>query len=71
MACGVCLEMTAGLSVLPRAGSTPSQEYQPHAQTATVGVYFDVGSRHDHKAGVAHFAEHLVCPLPARPLVPY
>lgn len=57
--------LSPSLSRLPTCIFHGLQESQPHAQTATVGVYFDVGSRHDHKAGVAHFAEHVVSRPPA------
>lgn len=42
-------------------GLTVATEAQPHAQTATVGVWIDAGSRAetDKTSGTAHFLEHM------------
>lgn len=42
-------------------GLTVASEAQPSAQTATVGVWIDAGSRaeHEYNNGTAHFLEHL------------
>jgi processing peptidase subunit beta len=42
-------------------GLTVATEVQPHAQTATVGVWIDAGSRAetDRTNGTAHFLEHM------------
>ncbi|PPQ99472.1 hypothetical protein CVT26_014288 [Gymnopilus dilepis] len=42
-------------------GLTVATEHQPHAQTATVGVWIDAGSRAetDKTNGTAHFLEHM------------
>ncbi|KAF9046671.1 Metalloenzyme, LuxS/M16 peptidase-like protein [Panaeolus papilionaceus] len=48
------------VSTLPN-GLTVATEAQPHAQTATVGVWIDAGSRAetDKTNGTAHFLEHM------------
>ncbi|CAG7853549.1 Mitochondrial-processing peptidase subunit beta; AltName: Full=Beta-MPP; Flags: Precursor [Serendipita indica DSM 11827] len=48
------------ISVLPN-GLTVATESHPHAQTATVGVWIDAGSRAETDAtnGTAHFLEHM------------
>ncbi len=48
------------ITTLPN-GLTVATESHPHAQTATVGVWIDAGSRAetDRTNGVAHFLEHM------------
>jgi processing peptidase subunit beta len=48
------------VTTLPN-GLTVATESQPHAQTATVGVWIDAGSRAETEKtnGVAHFLEHM------------
>lgn len=48
------------VSTLPN-GLTVATESQPHAETATVGVWIDAGSRAETEKtnGVAHFLEHM------------
>jgi processing peptidase subunit beta len=48
------------VSTLPN-GLTVATESHPHAQTATVGVWIDAGSRAETDAtnGTAHFLEHM------------
>ena len=48
------------MSTLPN-GLTVATESHPHAQTATVGVWIDAGSRAETDAtnGTAHFLEHM------------
>lgn len=48
------------ISTLPN-GLTIATEAHPHAQTATVGVWIDAGSRAetDATSGTAHFLEHM------------
>lgn len=48
------------ISTLPN-GLTVATESHPHAQTATVGVWIDAGSRAETDAtnGTAHFLEHM------------
>lgn len=48
------------LTTLPN-GLTVATEAHPHAQTATVGVWIDAGSRAetDKTSGTAHFLEHM------------
>ena len=52
----ICLELSANPSMLQIA-----TEYSPFAQTSTVGVWIDAGSRaeSDKTNGTAHFLEHL------------
>jgi mitochondrial-processing peptidase subunit beta len=42
-------------------GLSVATEYSPYAQTATVGVWIDAGSRADQHgaSGAAHFLEHM------------
>lgn len=51
---------TTQLTTLPN-GLTVATESHPHAQTATVGVWIDAGSRAetDKTSGTAHFLEHM------------
>ncbi|KDQ11106.1 hypothetical protein BOTBODRAFT_190057 [Botryobasidium botryosum FD-172 SS1] len=51
---------TTQVSTLPN-GLTVATESHPHAQTATVGVWIDAGSRAETDAtnGTAHFLEHM------------
>lgn len=51
---------TTQLTTLPN-GLTVATEAHPHAQTATVGVWIDAGSRAetDKTNGTAHFLEHM------------
>jgi processing peptidase subunit beta len=54
------LSPTTRTTTLPN-GLTVATESHPHAQTATVGVWIDAGSRGETLAnnGVAHFLEHM------------
>ncbi|TDL22095.1 hypothetical protein BD410DRAFT_788778 [Rickenella mellea] len=60
LATAVNLTPTTEISTLPN-GLTVATESHPHAQTATVGVWIDAGSRAetDESNGTAHFLEHM------------
>ncbi|RMZ79589.1 hypothetical protein DV737_g3331, partial [Chaetothyriales sp. CBS 132003] len=57
-----CTTLSNGLTVSPPISSTTiASEHSPWAQTSTVGVWIDAGSRAetDKTNGTAHFLEHL------------
>lgn len=60
LATHVNLSPRTEVSTLPN-GLTVATEAHPHAQTATVGVWIDAGSRAETDAtnGTAHFLEHM------------
>ena len=58
---GKCLSLTAAQVTTLSSGLRVASETNPFAETATVGVWIDAGSRYENAAnnGTAHFLEHM------------